>query len=280
MRNIIEEFLRPQSPVWPEVKLFLSLCKTGAQTLPMEVQVANIMNVRRGLKRLSRIRGDDDPLEVQALFQWINDRCEIAGAFCLQRLKIGHQVSWICALLASIARIRQFFFEVLEKMKSRSAKRKLDSVDTGTPLDRSAFNKIRKTSDDRVPPTAPSTPTDSLKIEASCTQRTTCEAARKHTSALAAQSSEPLDSRRRESKTGDGSERTNDIAAVKKHPLMVKLKTDIKNLIDAHTDADKKASLKKVYGIALKRSLALPVTDESIKKIYKLAMRKARSYCE
>lgn len=95
MRDILSEFLKPQSPLWPEVKLFLSICKSAGQRLPMEVQVANIMNVRRGVKRLSRLKGDEDPSEIQALLQWITDRSEIAGAFCLQRLKIGHQVSLI-----------------------------------------------------------------------------------------------------------------------------------------------------------------------------------------
>ena len=92
MREILNEFLRPQSPLWPEVKLFLSICKSAGQRLPMEVQVVNIMNVRRGLKRLIRLKGNEDPLDIQALLRWITERSEIAGAFCLQRLKIGHQV--------------------------------------------------------------------------------------------------------------------------------------------------------------------------------------------
>ena len=98
VHDILSEFLKPQSELWPEVKMFLSLCKTAAQRLPREVQVSNIMNVSRGIKRLSRLKGEEDPSEVQALLQWIVDRSEIAGAFCLQRLKTGHQVSRISFL--------------------------------------------------------------------------------------------------------------------------------------------------------------------------------------
>lgn len=59
----------------------------------------------------------------------------------------------------------------------------------------------------------------------------------------------------------------------------MKLKADIKVMMDAHTDAAKKASLKKVYGIALKRALNQPeVTEESMEKVCKLAMKKARTY--
>jgi len=308
IRDILNEFLRPQSSLWPEVKLFLSMCKSAGQRLPMEVQVSNIMNVRRGLKRLSRLKGDEDPSEIQALLQWITDRSEIAGAFCLQRLKIGHQVNWICALLASIARIRQFCFEVLENIQRKTAKRKRDiCTDSGTPLDRNSFNKFRKTIDFEASSTS-STSRPAISLAGGRTASvTTCisETTETAMTALATTSSTPTTclstdaartgktelkdpcmdvecqgSGERDSKTGNSSEKSAEISRVKKHPRMVELRADIKLMIEAQTDATKKASLKKVYGIALKRSLNQPVTEESIKKVCKLAMKKAKTYCE
>ena len=50
-----------------------------------------------------------------------------------------------------MARIRQFCIEALENIEKKNLKRKRSvDADAGTPIDRGAFNKLRKTGDVRV----------------------------------------------------------------------------------------------------------------------------------
>ncbi|OQR70021.1 hypothetical protein BIW11_11900 [Tropilaelaps mercedesae] len=320
LRRSLCELLSARSPLWPEVKMFLSICRSAAQRLPPEVQMWNIMNVRKGLKRLLRlsplygspvatvvgasayggggrtttagekIRSDEnDPCQIKLLLRWIVERAEIAAVYSLQRLRIGHQVNWISALLAGLARIRQFCLEILEKLERKTLPYgpTPQNIDEGVPLDREAVAKLKKTQQSAISRIVPSAGTAQLTESDASAQITGRKVSMldvaKHQDGLLQQTvrkgDTPAMKARCSGHVRDRTEQSLEKYTIEKrqpkHPLVLELRDEIKRLLKG-TPVECKASLKKIYGIVLKRS-RLYDDDQSINKLCRVALKKAKS---
>ncbi|XP_022703297.1 uncharacterized protein LOC111268527 [Varroa jacobsoni] len=320
LRQSLRELLSPHSPLWPEVKVFMSICKSAGQRLPPEVQVWNMMNVRKGLKRLLRLSPlygstdgvvdtsksnkielkavrtsgakceDHDPVQVKLLLRWIVERIEIAAAYALQRLRIGHQVNWISALLASLARIRQFCIEILEKLEHKIVKHSATKqhFDEGVPLDRATFVQLKaglsaksqlklSSANARSSETATDVksqvniPSSSTTIQRGKRQRST--AIKEQACGIAKTS----DDARQQGSNAEKSDTCVTKEKQSKHPIIIELRSHIKQLMKGKS-AMTKTALKKIYGIALKRSRFYAAGDDrSIRKLCKVALHKAQA---